>query len=203
MGASLRARRCRHRYRYRDLLMSEPASYALHVAIQPEGLRDWLAAPCPAPETWHDWENLGLAVSSELFEMATHAAGKPIGELVEELVWDVPGGWHFALENGHLTLVALQGSENWGTHICYLCAFRALGQFGAGPGTAVSHGYIWREGVTDWGLQFSSTGETRLSPQLPRDAQSQLDAVVFPLADAARDGEAGPAKNDLDVWWTR
>lgn len=68
-----------------------------------------------------------MLLSPDLFACATRASGRPIGELVAELVWDVPGGWHFAWAHGYLTLVALRGPETWAAHILFLCAFRTLG----------------------------------------------------------------------------
>lgn len=181
--------------------MSEPSSYALHVAVQPDRLRDWLAAPCPAPNTWQDWENLNIPRLPGVFDTARRASGNPIGALLAELVSPAPECWHFVWADGRLSLVALQGSENWAVHLLFLTAFRTLGQFGAGPGAAVSHGYVWREGITDWGVLFNESGDNQVTEELPSDVKAELDAMVLPLVDAARAGEAGPARDEFDTWW--
>jgi len=183
--------------------MSEPMSYALSVAIPAPNLRDWLSAPCPGPERWDDWHNLQISLDSALFELAERQRGRQIGAILAELARSDIRGWHFSWIDGWLELVALEGSDNWSVHMLYLSAFRALGDHGAGPGEAVAHGYVWREGLSDWGLEIGHFGKTRLSAGLEPGARTRLDALVLPIVVAARAGETGIARNDLDFWQRR
>ncbi len=182
--------------------MSEPVSYALSLAIGPETLRRWLAAPSPAPERWTDWADLEIALTPALFDLAARQAGRRIGAILTELAVSNLGGWHFEWRDGGLSLVALQGAVSWREHMMFLCALRAAGDHGGGPGAALAQGYAWPAAGTAWGLTYAPSGETRLAAGLDPAAQAPLDALALPMVAAARaGGSGGPARDELGLWF--
>lgn len=180
--------------------MSEPLSYVLSLVIPEWGMRSWLAAPLPAPDRWLDWADLDMELKQPDFDLVNRLSGRTIGAILDEWASGDTAGWHFAWSEGRLSLVALQGAESWREHLLFLCAVRAAGDHGAGPGAVVANGYIWQEGSLAWSVVFAADGTSRISSGIQPDQKAPLDRLAKPMIASVREGVSGVVSNDLPFW---